>query len=76
MGVVGSMKGMTTKSVASECILKKLEGGDINMINASEAQRFAAHFVLPDSNTNPPLQTCNFANCAAPEEDTPLQVPN
>ncbi|XVF71025.1 hypothetical protein PTKIN_Ptkin12aG0001600 [Pterospermum kingtungense] len=77
LGVVGSMKGMTTNSVASECVLKKLEEGEINMINGSEAQQFAAHFVVPDSDSDtdppPPLQTCNFAKFAATGEDTPLQ---
>ncbi|XVE72013.1 hypothetical protein DITRI_Ditri11bG0004500 [Diplodiscus trichospermus] len=67
------MKGMTSSSVASECVLKLLDGGEINMINKSEAQQltqFAAHFV---SDVNPPLQACNFANFAPTGEDSALQ---
>lgn len=73
LGVVGNMKGMTSNTVASECVLKMVEGGEINVINASEPQQltpFAAHFV-----TNLDLfQACNFANFAATGEDSPLQV--
>ncbi|KAE8709333.1 F12P19.7, putative isoform 2 [Hibiscus syriacus] len=72
LGLVGSMKGMTSNSVASECVLKLVGGGEINMINASEPQQltpFAAHFV---SNVDL-FQACNFANFAATGEDTPLQ---
>ncbi|XWS75296.1 hypothetical protein CRYUN_Cryun01aG0074100 [Craigia yunnanensis] len=70
LGILESMKGMTSNSVASECVLKLFEGGEINIINKSEFTQFAAHFV---SNINPPLQACNFANFAVTGEDTPLQ---
>ncbi|KAG4114524.1 hypothetical protein ERO13_D12G050800v2 [Gossypium hirsutum] len=72
LGVVGSMKGMTSNTVASECVLKMVEGGEISLINASEPQQlapFAAHFV---SNLDQ-FQACNFANFAATGEDSPLQ---
>ncbi|PPS08053.1 hypothetical protein GOBAR_AA12598 [Gossypium barbadense] len=58
------MKGMTSSTVASECVLKMVEGGEISLINASEPQQlapFAAHFV---SNLDL-YQACNFANFAA-----------
>ncbi|PPS02021.1 hypothetical protein GOBAR_AA18642 [Gossypium barbadense] len=64
LGVVGSMKGMTSSTVASECVLKMVEGGEISLINASEPQQlapFAAYFV---SNLDL-YQACNFANFAA-----------
>ncbi|TYH37688.1 hypothetical protein ES332_D12G057600v1 [Gossypium tomentosum] len=72
LGVVGSMKGMTSNTVASECVLKMVEGGEISLINASEPQQlapFAAHFV---SNLDQ-FQACNFANFATTGEDSPLQ---
>ncbi|TYI49741.1 hypothetical protein E1A91_D12G055600v1 [Gossypium mustelinum] len=72
LGVVGSVKGMTSNTVASECVLKMVEGGEISLINASEPQQlapFAAHFV---SNLDQ-FQACNFANFAATGEDSPLQ---
>lgn len=72
LGVVGSMKGMTSNTVASECVLKMVEGGEISLINASEPQQlapFVAHFV---SNLDL-YQACNFANFAATGEDSPLQ---
>ncbi|KAK8631131.1 hypothetical protein V6N13_079894 [Hibiscus sabdariffa] len=72
LGLVGSMKGMTSNSVASECVLKWAGEGEISMINGSQPQQltpFAAHFV---SNLDQ-FQACNFANFAATGEDTPLQ---
>ncbi|XP_022759975.1 uncharacterized protein LOC111306343 isoform X2 [Durio zibethinus] len=77
LGLLGSMKGMTSNSVASECVLKLFEGGEINMINKSEPQQFAqfaAHFVsYINEMDQPPSQVCNFANFAAIGEQTPLQ---
>ena len=73
LGSVGNLKGMTSESVASECVLKSYEQGEIHIISKSEPQllhQFSAHFI---SNTDQP-QACNFASFLPSEEDTPLQV--
>ncbi|KAK3017130.1 hypothetical protein RJ639_006132 [Escallonia herrerae] len=72
LGLLGNMKGMTSVSVASECILKLYNEGQIEMINESEPQKltqFAAHFI---SNTDQ-AQSCNFATFLPTGEDAPLQ---
>lgn len=72
LGSVGNLKGMTSESVASECVLKSYEQGEIHIISKSEPQllhQFSAHFI---SNTDQP-QACNFASFLPSEEDTPLQ---
>ncbi|OMP11761.1 hypothetical protein COLO4_03698, partial [Corchorus olitorius] len=68
------MKGMTSNSVASECVLKLFEGGEINIINKSEPNQlaqFAAHFVNNDDDDE--IQPCNAAKFAGTQEETPLQ---
>lgn len=69
LGLLGGMKGMTSNSVASQCVLKLFEEGQIDMINKTDTQQFAAHFI----NDNDQPQSCNFANFASLEEETPLQ---
>ncbi|XP_021298016.1 uncharacterized protein LOC110426989 isoform X1 [Herrania umbratica] len=69
LGLLGSMKGMTSNSVASECVLKMYEEGEINIINKTELTQFEAHFVSGNDQT----QACNVANFAAVGEDSPLQ---
>ncbi|XP_015579299.1 uncharacterized protein LOC8266502 isoform X2 [Ricinus communis] len=72
LGLLGSMKGITSNSVASECALKLYETGETEMFNRADPQvfaQFAAHFV---SDTDQP-QACNFANFVPFEEDNPLQ---
>ncbi|XP_061948010.1 uncharacterized protein LOC133671309 isoform X1 [Populus nigra] len=72
LGLLGSMKGITSDSMASECALKLYETGEIEMMNRSEPQQFSefgAHFI---SVTDQP-QACNFANFVPLVEDYPLQ---
>ncbi|KAK6280216.1 hypothetical protein POUND7_020483 [Theobroma cacao] len=69
LGLLGSMKGMTSNSVASECALKMYAEGEINIINKTELTQFAAHFISDNAQT----QACNVANFAAVGEETPLQ---
>ncbi|KAK2986867.1 hypothetical protein RJ640_009601, partial [Escallonia rubra] len=72
LGLLGNMKGMTSVSVASECVLKLYNEGQIEMMNESEPQKltqFAAHFI---SNTDQ-AQSCNFATFLPTGEDAPLQ---
>lgn len=73
LGLLGRLKGITTELVASQCVKKLYESGDIHMINASDSEQlsqFAAHFI---GLTNQP-QTCNFASFVPSGETTPLQV--
>lgn len=73
LGLLGSMKGITSNSVASQCVLKLYEAGEIEVIDRNDPQQFtqfAANFV---SDTDQP-QACNFANFVPFGEDTPLQV--
>ncbi|GMP32373.1 hypothetical protein CsSME_00006162 [Camellia sinensis var. sinensis] len=75
LGLLGNLKGITSDLVASECVLKLLNEGQIEFINKSEPQQltqFAAHFI---SNTDQ-AQSCNFATFLPMEEDTPLQIIN
>ncbi|KAL8532273.1 hypothetical protein ACS0TY_008755 [Phlomoides rotata] len=77
LGLLGSLKGITSsssssQSVASECVLKLYNEGQVQLINTSEPRpfdRFAAHFIV---NTDQP-QACNFATFLATGEDAPLQ---
>ncbi|KAL5721671.1 hypothetical protein ACHQM5_005286 [Ranunculus cassubicifolius] len=72
LGLLGSLKGITSDSVASECVLKLYTEGAIQMINNTNPQQiktFAAHFV---GNTDGP-QACNFVSFMPFSESTPLQ---
>ncbi|KAL5574322.1 hypothetical protein UlMin_023919 [Ulmus minor] len=72
LGLLGSLKGITSEMVASECVKKMYEEGGIQMINKSDPQQFSpfsAHFI---SDTEQP-QACNFAAFVPSGEDTPLQ---
>ncbi|OVA14277.1 hypothetical protein BVC80_9027g34 [Macleaya cordata] len=71
-GLVGSLKGITSDSVASECVLKSYNEGVIQMINKTDVQKltlFAAHFI---SNVDQ-RDACNFATFLPINEDTPLE---
>lgn len=72
LGLLGSLKGITSDSVASQCVLKLYESGEIKMLNKSEPKQlsqFGAHFV---THFDQP-QACNFASFVPFGEDTPLQ---
>ncbi|CAM8924692.1 unnamed protein product [Rhodiola kirilowii] len=72
LGLLKSMKGITSDSIASECVLKAYKAGQIEKVNFTEPQQmaeFAAHFI---SNTNQP-QACNFATFSPQIEDSALQ---
>ena len=69
------MKGMTSATVASPCLLKMYNDGQIDMLNKSEPQQFSqytAHFI--GSNTNQQTQLCNYVTYAPMGEQAPLQV--
>ncbi|XP_019439518.1 PREDICTED: uncharacterized protein LOC109345153 [Lupinus angustifolius] len=72
LGLLERLKGITSDSVASPCVLKLYEGGQIELVNKSDHQKlaqFSAHFF---SDTNQ-LPACNFATFVPFIEDTPLQ---
>ncbi|XP_024928585.1 uncharacterized protein LOC107416187 isoform X2 [Ziziphus jujuba] len=72
LGSLQSMKGMTSDSVASQCVIKLYEAGEIQVIDKSDPQQFSqfgAHFI---SDIDQP-QACNFASFVPFSEDTPLQ---
>ncbi|KAI4388884.1 hypothetical protein MLD38_001173 [Melastoma candidum] len=72
LGLLGSLKGITTDSVASQCVLKMCEAGEIAMINKSDpqqVQQFTAHFI---SNIDE-SQYCNYATFVPSSENYPLQ---
>ncbi|KAL1215199.1 hypothetical protein V5N11_016967 [Cardamine amara subsp. amara] len=74
LGLLGSLKGITSDAVASPCVLKLFEAGEVVKLDKGDQQgqvlsQFAAHFI---SNTDQP-QTCNFANFFPLSESTPLQ---
>lgn len=71
--MLGSLKGITSDFVASPCVTKLYEAGEIHIIDKSDPQQvaqFAAHFII---DTNQP-QACNFADFVPSGEDNPLQV--
>lgn len=70
------MKGITSDQwIASECVMKMCQAGNIQVINKSEPQQlkdYGAHFLIdPHSDQR---QACNFAQFVALAEDLPLQV--
>ncbi|KAI3462229.1 hypothetical protein Pfo_018892 [Paulownia fortunei] len=72
LGLLGSLKGMTSEYVASQCVLKLYNEGQVQLINRSEPQQltqFAAHFIV---NTDQ-AQSCNFATFLPMGEEAPLQ---
>lgn len=71
--MVGSMKGITSDSITSECVLQWYQSGEIELVNKTDPKQltqFSAHFI----GTTEGQQACNFATFLPTEEDTPLQV--
>ncbi|KAK7290259.1 hypothetical protein RIF29_04550 [Crotalaria pallida] len=72
LGLLERLKAITSDSVASPCVLKLYQGGQIELVNKSDHQKlaeFSAHF-FTDTNLQP---ACNFATFVPFIEDTPLQ---
>ncbi|XP_016444375.1 uncharacterized protein LOC107769653 isoform X1 [Nicotiana tabacum] len=72
LGMLGNLKGITSTFVASQCVLKLYQDGQIESINKSEPQQlaqYAAHFIANTDETQP----CNFATFVPIGEDAPLQ---
>ena len=72
LGLLGSLKGITSSDyVVSECVLKVYEEGQVQLINKSQSQQFAAHFII--NTDQPQIQSCNLATFLSTAEDSPLQ---
>ncbi|GFZ09601.1 hypothetical protein Acr_21g0002000 [Actinidia rufa] len=72
LGLLGNLKGITSDFVASQCVLKLYNEGQIEFINKTEPQQlkqFETHFI---SDTDQ-AQSCNFATFLPIGEDFPLQ---
>ncbi|KAG9442470.1 hypothetical protein H6P81_018324 [Aristolochia fimbriata] len=72
LGMVESLKAITSDSITSECILKAYSERNIEVVNKTDTEKlshFTAHFV---SNSDG-QQLCNFATFLPSEEDAPLQ---
>jgi len=75
LGLLESLKGITSDTVTSPCVLKLYKGGQIEKLNKSDYEmlaQFSAHF-YSDTDQQP---ACNFATSVPFSEDTPLQVRN
>ncbi|XP_071708621.1 uncharacterized protein [Rutidosis leptorrhynchoides] len=74
LGLMPALKGMTSESVASPCLLKLYNEGQIQMLNNSEPQQFSqftSHFI--GYNTNRRTQSCNYVTFVPIGEQSPLQ---
>lgn len=72
LGLLESLKGITSDTVTSPCVLKLYKGGQIEKLNKSDYQmlaQFSAHF-FGDTDQQ---SACNFATSVPFSEDTPLQ---
>lgn len=72
VGLLGNLKGITSTYVASQCVLKLYQDGQVESVNKNDPQQlaqYAAHFI---ANTDE-AQPCNFATFVPIGEDAPLQ---
>lgn len=67
------MKGITSSSLASECVMKLYQGGQIDIINKTEPQQLSQYAAFFTS-LSEQAQACNFVNFGSLREDYPLQV--
>ncbi|MFS7955274.1 hypothetical protein Hanom_Chr07g00640751 [Helianthus anomalus] len=75
LGLMPTMKGITSEKVASPCLLKLYNEGELQMLNNSEPQHFsqyAAHFIGHDDDQE--TQSCNYVTFFPRDEQAPLQV--
>ncbi|XP_076916035.1 uncharacterized protein LOC143575590 [Bidens hawaiensis] len=74
LGLMPTMKGITSEKVASPCLLKLYNEGELQMLNNSEPQHFseyAAHFI--GNNDYQDTESCNYITFVPTDEQAPLQ---
>ncbi|KAK1421470.1 hypothetical protein QVD17_23826 [Tagetes erecta] len=74
LGLMPTMKGITSENVASPCLRKLYNEGELQMLNSSEPQifsQYAAHFI--SYNDDRETQSCNYITFLPMEEQAPLQ---
>ncbi|WOL07244.1 hypothetical protein Cni_G15983 [Canna indica] len=72
LGLLESLKGVTSEQITSECVLKSYVSGSIQLVSKTDMHQlsqFTAHFI---SNVEQ-QQACNFAAFIPLDERTPLQ---
>ncbi|XP_078448477.1 uncharacterized protein LOC144717039 [Wolffia australiana] len=72
LGLLESVKSVTSDEVTSECLLKSLSSGNTALVNTTDARQlmqFAAHFVSDVDR----VQACNYVVFTPMEELLPLQ---
>ncbi|XP_020594954.1 uncharacterized protein LOC110035054, partial [Phalaenopsis equestris] len=72
LGLLDGLKGITTESVASQCVLKSYSNENIQLINRTDIKQIAQFTAYFTSNIGQ-QQSCNFAAFLPMEERTPLQ---
>ncbi|XP_071735366.1 uncharacterized protein [Rutidosis leptorrhynchoides] len=74
LGLMPTLKGMTSEPVASPCLLKLYNEGQIQMLNNSEPDQFSqftAHFI--GYNNDQQNHSCNYVTFVPIGEQSPLQ---
>lgn len=69
LGMLGNLKAITSGTVASPCVLKLENEGQVDIVNRTELSQFSAHFI----SNNDQAQACNYATFLPFGEDAPLQ---
>lgn len=68
--MLGNLKAITSGTVASPCVLKLENEGQVDIVNRTELSQFSAHFI----SNNDQAQACNYAAFLPFGEEAPLQV--
>lgn len=73
LGLVQSLKGITSDSISSQCVLKSYSDGKIEMVNKTDLAQLSQFNVIFIT-SNDEDQGCNYATFLPLEESAPLQV--